>query len=53
MAEAYPAVPGRSIDVGNKLLKPVTNGFSTYRGLWYSLYEGHRQGRPVQGSPSG
>jgi polyhydroxyalkanoate synthase len=40
MAEAYPAVPGPLIDVGNKLLKPVTNGFSTYRGLWYSLYDG-------------
>jgi polyhydroxyalkanoate synthase len=40
MAEAFPAVPGPLIDVGNKLLKPVTNGFSTYRGLWHSLYEG-------------
>jgi polyhydroxyalkanoate synthase len=40
MAEAYPSVPGPLIDVGNKLLKPVTNGFSTYRALWYSLYDG-------------
>jgi polyhydroxyalkanoate synthase len=40
MTDAFPAVPGPLIDVGNKLLKPVTNGFSTYRSLWYSLYEG-------------
>jgi polyhydroxyalkanoate synthase len=40
MAGAYPSVPGPLIDVGNKLLKPVTNGFSTYRSLWYSLYDG-------------
>jgi polyhydroxyalkanoate synthase len=40
MAEAFPAVPGELIDIGNKLLKPVTNGFSTYRSLWHSLYTG-------------
>jgi polyhydroxyalkanoate synthase len=40
MAEAFPSVPGPLIDVGNKLLKPVTNGFTTYRSLWWSLYEG-------------
>ena len=40
MAEAFPAVPGELIDIGNKLLKPVTNGFSTYRSLWQSLYAG-------------
>jgi polyhydroxyalkanoate synthase len=40
MAAAYPSVPGPLIDVGNKLLKPVTNGLSTYRSLWFSLYDG-------------
>jgi len=37
---AYPSVPGGVIDFANKLLKPVTNYWSTYRRLWDDVYAG-------------
>jgi polyhydroxyalkanoate synthase subunit PhaC len=41
---AYPAVPGRLIDLANKTLKPVTNYWATYRRLWEDVYAGkHRR----------
>jgi len=40
VAETYPAVPGRAIDWANKLLKPVTNYWTTYRKLWEDVLDG-------------
>jgi polyhydroxyalkanoate synthase subunit PhaC len=40
VAETYPAVPGRAIDWANKLLKPVTNYWTTYRKLWDDVLDG-------------
>lgn len=34
VAGGWPAVPGRAIDWANKMLKPVTNVWTTYRRLW-------------------
>jgi len=38
ITDAYPSVPGALIDVANKLLKPVTNYWTTYRRLWEDVY---------------
>ena len=40
VADTYEAIPGPSVDVANKLLKPVTNFWTTYRKLWESVWEG-------------
>ena len=40
VAEAWRVLPGSSIDFANKLLKPVTNFFTTYRRLWQGVEEG-------------
>jgi polyhydroxyalkanoate synthase subunit PhaC len=40
VAEVYGAVPGRSVDFANKLMKPVTNYWTTYRRLWQQVYDG-------------
>ena len=40
ITDAYPTVPGGLIDVANKLLKPVTNYWTTYRRLWEDVYAG-------------
>jgi polyhydroxyalkanoate synthase len=40
VAEGYGAVPGRSIDFANKLMKPVTNYWTTYRKLWEGVLGG-------------
>ena len=37
---AHPSVPGELIDFANKLLKPVTNYWSTYRRLWEDVLAG-------------
>ena len=34
VADVYGAVPGRTVDWANKLMKPVTNYWTTYRRLW-------------------
>jgi polyhydroxyalkanoate synthase len=34
IAGALPVIPGEGIDWANKLLKPVTNHWTTYRKLW-------------------
>jgi polyhydroxyalkanoate synthase subunit PhaC len=46
VAEVYGAVPGRSIDWANKLMKPVTNYWTTYRRLWQQIYEGEGTFKP-------
>jgi polyhydroxyalkanoate synthase len=40
VAEAWRVLPGSSVDFANKLLKPVTNFFTTYRRLWQGVEEG-------------
>jgi polyhydroxyalkanoate synthase len=40
VAEQWRVLPGGAIDVANKLLKPVTNFWTTYRRLWESIEEG-------------
>jgi polyhydroxyalkanoate synthase subunit PhaC len=40
IAAGYKAVPGQAIDWANKLMKPVTNYWTTYRQLWEAVLEG-------------
>jgi polyhydroxyalkanoate synthase len=40
VAEAYKAMPGQMIDWANKLMKPVTNYWTTYRRLWEGTLDG-------------
>jgi poly[(R)-3-hydroxyalkanoate] polymerase subunit PhaC len=40
VAERYRAVPGAGIDWANKLMKPVTNWWTTYRQLWERVLAG-------------
>ena len=40
VADRYGAVPGLGIDIANKLMKPVTNLFITYRRLFQDILEG-------------
>ena len=40
VAEVMPAIPGRQIDVMNKMMKPLTNYWTTYRRLWEQVQDG-------------
>ena len=40
MAELYGSLPGGAIDFANKMLKPVTNFWTTYRRLWDGVQDG-------------
>jgi polyhydroxyalkanoate synthase len=40
VARTLPAVPGAQIDFSNKLMKPVTNYWTTYRRLWDGVLNG-------------
>jgi polyhydroxyalkanoate synthase len=40
VATAGPLIPGRLIDEANKLMKPVTNYWTTYRRLWQGVLDG-------------
>jgi polyhydroxyalkanoate synthase len=40
VADVYGAVPGRTVDWANKLMKPVTNYWTTYRRLWQQVLAG-------------
>jgi polyhydroxyalkanoate synthase len=40
VTDDWPAVPGVTIDIANKLMKPVTNLWSSYRRLAESVYAG-------------
>jgi polyhydroxyalkanoate synthase subunit PhaC len=40
VADAYGNIAGRQIDLMNKMLKPVTNYWTTYRRLWQQVQEG-------------
>jgi polyhydroxyalkanoate synthase len=40
IADSYPAIPGGGVDFANKMMKPVTNYWTTYRRLFQNLLEG-------------
>jgi polyhydroxyalkanoate synthase len=40
VTESWDVVPGVAIDIANKLMKPVTNLWSTYRRLAQNVYDG-------------
>ena len=40
VTEAHPSVPGPAIDFANKMMKPVTNYWTTYRQLWEGVLDG-------------
>jgi polyhydroxyalkanoate synthase len=40
VSDVYGAVPGRTIDWANKLMKPVNNYWTTYRRLWQQVLDG-------------
>ncbi len=40
VADVYGNIPGRGIDTMNKMLKPVTNFWTTYRRLWEQVQDG-------------
>jgi polyhydroxyalkanoate synthase len=40
IAAAYGVVPGASVDWANKLMKPVSNYWTTYRRLWQAVLAG-------------
>lgn len=40
VADALPVLPGAMVDWANKLMKPVTNWWTTYRRLWDGVLEG-------------
>jgi polyhydroxyalkanoate synthase len=41
VADVHPSIPGASIDFANKLMKPVTNHWTTYRRLWENVLDGN------------
>jgi polyhydroxyalkanoate synthase len=40
VADGYGAIPGSAIDWANKMMKPVTNYWTTYRRLWEGVLAG-------------
>jgi polyhydroxyalkanoate synthase len=40
VTEGYKAIPGRAIDWANKMMKPVSNYWTTYRRLWEGVLNG-------------
>jgi len=40
VADGYKAIPGQAIDWANKMMKPVTNYWTTYRRLWEGVLAG-------------
>jgi polyhydroxyalkanoate synthase len=40
VADGYKAIPGAAVDWANKLMKPVTNYWTTYRQLWEAVLDG-------------
>src|SRR4029079_16651759 len=40
VTEVLPSVPGASVDWDNKMMKPVTNFWTTYRRLWQQVLAG-------------
>jgi polyhydroxyalkanoate synthase subunit PhaC len=48
VAEGYKAIPGAAIDRANKLMKPVTNYWTTYRQLWEGVLDGQTRREAYQ-----
>ena len=48
VADVYGAVPGRTVDWANKLMKPVTNYWTTYRRLWQQVLAGEARREAYQ-----
>ncbi len=48
VAEQWRVVPGGAVDFANKMLKPVTNFWTTYRRLWDGIAEGTMQREAYQ-----
>ena len=48
VADALPAIPGAGVDMANKLMKPVTNYWTTYRRLWDQVRAGTARRGPYQ-----
>jgi polyhydroxyalkanoate synthase len=40
VADGYKVIPGQAVDWANKLMKPVTNYWTTYRRLWEGVLDG-------------
>ena len=48
VSEAYKAIPGPMVDWANKLMKPVTNYWTTYRRLWEGVQAGEARREAFQ-----
>jgi poly[(R)-3-hydroxyalkanoate] polymerase subunit PhaC len=48
VAEGYKAIPGPAIDWANKMMKPVTNYWTTYRQLWEGVLAGQARREAYQ-----
>jgi polyhydroxyalkanoate synthase len=48
VAEGYKAIPGPAIDWANKMMKPVTNYWTTYRRLWEGVLDGNAKREAFQ-----
>jgi polyhydroxyalkanoate synthase len=48
VADGYKVVPGAAIDWANKLMKPVTNYWTTYRQLWEGVLSGRSRRESYQ-----
>jgi poly[(R)-3-hydroxyalkanoate] polymerase subunit PhaC len=48
VTEVLPSVPGAGIDWANKMMKPVTNFWTTYRTLWQNVLAGEARAEAYQ-----
>jgi polyhydroxyalkanoate synthase len=48
VASYYGSLPGGAIDFANKMLKPVTNFWTTYRRLWDNVQDGNARPEAYQ-----
>jgi polyhydroxyalkanoate synthase len=48
VADSWRSLPGSAIDIANKLLKPVTNFWTTYRRLGSDVLDGSARREPYQ-----
>ena len=48
VADGYQAIPGQMVDWANKMMKPVTNYWTTYRRLWEGVLDGQARKEAYQ-----
>jgi polyhydroxyalkanoate synthase subunit PhaC len=48
VADGYQAIPGQMVDWANKMMKPVTNYWTTYRRLWEQVLAGEAKPNAYQ-----